>query len=251
MTNSNPAAASAVAQSNGRAPAAAPVAELIGLNKFYARGGEKIHALRDVSLAISPGEFLCVSGPSGAGKTTLLNILGAMDTPSSGEVRIAGRTVAARGKVLLSEAQRDKLRRGNIGFIFTEFFLMPTLTALQNVQMPLIWSGRADRGQARELLERVGLGHRLNHRPSELSGGEMQRVAIARALINAPLLLLADEPTGNVDTATRDNILSLFRELNDGGLTIVLASHDREIARGVSRVLHLRDGTASLTGEVR
>ncbi len=218
------------------------VAEAAGLTKVYRRGAEEIRALTELQVSFAPGSFSCVLGPSGAGKTTLLNLLGVMDVPTAGTLRVAGQTVAAEGKVRLSEGARDRLRRENIGFIFTEFFLMPTLSAVENVQLPLLWSGKEDRAYAGQLLERVGLGHRLNHRPGELSGGEMQRVAIARALINRPVLLLADEPTGNVDTKTRDGIFALFRELNAEGLTVVLATHDRELADRVDRVLALEEG---------
>ena len=211
------------------------------VGKQYASGrGE--WAVRELTLRIDPGELVFVLGASGAGKTTLLNLLGGMDVPTSGTLAIAGRTVMEEGWVRLSEGARDRLRRENIGFIFTEFFLMPTLTAMENVQMPLLWSGKEDRKYAVELLERVGLGHRLTHRPAELSGGEMQRVAIARALINRPKLLLADEPTGNVDTKTRDSIFELFRELNGEGLAIVLATHDWELAGHIDHVIHLHEG---------
>jgi len=218
------------------------VVTAVNLGKIYRRGVEEIHALQDISVTFQQGQFYCVLGPSGAGKTTLLNLLGGMDVPTSGTLAIAGRTVMEEGWVRLSEGARDRLRRENIGFIFTEFFLMPTLTAMENVQMPLLWSGKEDRKYAVELLERVGLGHRLTHRPAELSGGEMQRVAIARALINRPKLLLADEPTGNVDTKTRDSIFELFRELNGEGLAIVLATHDRELAGHIDHVIHLHEG---------
>jgi putative ABC transport system ATP-binding protein len=218
------------------------VAAAAKLGKIYRRGAEEIHALRDITVAFEPGAFYCVLGPSGAGKTTLLNLLGVMDVPTAGSLQVAGATIADGGRVRLSEGGRDKLRRENIGFIFTEFFLMPTLTAIENVQLPLLWAEKEDRAYAVALLERVGLGHRLTHRPTEMSGGEMQRVAIARALINRPRLLLADEPTGNVDTKTRDGIFELFRELNADGLTIVLATHDRELAARIDQVIHLHDG---------
>lgn len=219
-----------------------PVAEAENLGKVYRRGAEEIHALRDITITFEPGAFYCILGPSGAGKTTLLNLLGVMDVPTSGTLRVAGSTVAEHNRIRLSEGGRDKLRRENIGFIFTEFFLMPTLSAVENVQLPLLWAEKEDRAYAVELLERVGLGHRLTHRPTEMSGGEMQRVAIARALINQPRLLLADEPTGNVDTKTRDSIFELFRELNADGLTIVLATHDYELATRIDRVIHLHEG---------
>jgi len=219
-----------------------PVAQTTSLGKVYRRGVEEIKALQDITLSFETGRFYCVLGPSGAGKTTLLNLLGVMDVPSSGSLSVAGEQITQEGKIRLSEGGRDRLRRENIGFVFTEFFLMPTLTAVENVEMPLLWSDKKDREFAVELLERVGLGHRLTHRPAEMSGGEMQRVAIARALINRPRLLLADEPTGNVDTKTRDGIFELLGELNDNGLTIVLATHDKELAARIAHVIGLRDG---------
>lgn len=216
--------------------------EARGLTKTYRRGAEEIRALDGVDLTLWPGEFICLLGPSGAGKTTLLNQIGCLDVPTAGALSIAGQSICGNGASRLSEAQRDRLRRENIGFIFADFFLLPTLTAWENVHLPLLWSGRRDPVRARELLERVGLGHRLTHRPRELSGGEMQRVAVARALIHRPKLLLADEPTGNVDTTTRDGLLELFQELNAEGLTILLATHDHELAERVDRVVRLEDG---------
>ncbi len=217
-----------------------PLVEAVDLVKVYLRGDERVQALRGVSLSLPPGDFCCLLGPSGAGKTTLLNLVGALDTPTSGRLRVAG--LSLHGGPSLPAAARDRLRRERIGFVFTEFFLVPTLSAIENVLLPQLWTGRQDRRYAEELLGRVGLGGRLSHRPSELSGGEMQRVAIARALANRPALLLADEPTGNVDTATRDGIMALFRELNAEGLTILLATHDQELADGVDRVLPLSEG---------
>lgn len=230
----------AVAREMEKPPAVA--ARLQGVSKSYHRGTIEVPALRDITLELAAGKFYCVLGPSGAGKTTLLNLLGVMDVPTSGTLEVDGCTVSNADGVRLPEAARDRLRRERVGFIFTEFFLMSTLTALENVQMPLLWTGRQDPCYASELLERVGLGHRLGHRPVEMSGGEMQRVAIARALINRPRLLLADEPTGNVDTGTRDGILELFQELNRDGLTIVLATHDRDLAERVQTVVCLSDG---------
>lgn len=201
-----------------------------------------MHALCDITLEIRSSSFCCVLGPSGAGKTTLLNLLGLMDVPTGGKLQVVGVPLLEHGKVKVSEGRRDQLRRTHIGMIFTDFFLLPTLTAWENVQLPLLWSDRRDAEYARELLERVGLGHRLAHRPGELSGGEMQRVAIARALIHRPQLVLADEPTGNVDTYTRDTIFALFRELHADGLTIVMATHDHDLARQLDHVVQLRDG---------
>ncbi len=231
--------------------------EARGLTRVYRRGAEKIHALKGIDLSIESGEFLGVVGHSGAGKTTLLNLLGLMDRPTGGRLTILGHDVT-RHRVKL-----DALRRRNIGFVFQEFYLMPNLSALENVLLPTIWGSNdpargSDRNRsaefescppgksgarARELLERVGLGHRMTHRPVELSGGEMQRVAVARSLINDPKLLLADEPTGNLDTRTRDEILNLLSDLNLGSnLTVVIATHDRGLEPRFSRVIRLQDG---------
>lgn len=212
------------------------------LVKLYRRGAEEVRALKGIDLQIDEAEFVCLLGPSGAGKTTTLNLIGLLDVPTSGRLQALGHQISQNG-TRLNEGTRDRLRRENIGFIFSEFFLVPTLTATENVAMPLLWSGKSDLAYARQLLERVGLGRRLTHRPAELSGGEMQRVAIARALVNRPRLLLADEPTGNLDTKTRDDIFELFRELNrQDRLTILLATHDHELAERVDRVIRLDDG---------
>jgi len=213
-----------------------------GITKNYQRGAESFAALKGVSLNINEGDFICLLGPSGAGKTTLLNILGCMDAPADGDLVIAGQKVVTSGRRQLTDAKLDRFRRKHIGFILTDFFLIPSLTALENVEMPLLWSGKPNRERAKELLASVNMDHRLNHRPTELSGGEMQRVAIARALVNNPRILLADEPTGNLDTKTRDTILDLFDHLNQQGLTIVLATHDHEIAERVTQVVRLNEG---------
>ena len=212
------------------------------LSKLYKRGIETIPALNEITTNIKEGDFICLLGPSGAGKTTLLNIIGCMDLPTNGQLEIAGRQITAEGVPKIKGEVLDRFRREHIGFIFTDFFLIPTLSALENVEMPLLWSGSKMKNKAKELLELVGLGHRLTHRPNELSGGEMQRVAIARALVNHPKILLADEPTGNLDTKTRDTILDLFTTLNQNGLTIILATHDHEIATQVPRVIHPNEG---------
>jgi putative ABC transport system ATP-binding protein len=208
-----------------------------GLVREYRRGVERIRALKGIDITISQGEFVGVVGHSGAGKTTLLNLAGLMDRPTSGGLTVLGHDVGRSG------AGMDRLRRENIGFVFQEFFLMPSLTALENVLLPALWSGVDRRQRARELLELVGLGRRVNHRPGELSGGEMQRVAVARALVNSPRLLLADEPTGNLDTKTRDEVLGLLAELNrDSGLTVVVATHDTGLQSRFARVIRLEDG---------
>jgi len=214
-----------------------PAVEAKGLVRTYRRGAEKIQALKGIGLDIQCGEFVGVVGHSGAGKTTLLNLIGLMDRATDGSLSVLGHDTARRGVGL------DALRRKNIGFVFQEFYLMPTLTALENVLLPSMWGGGSLKVRARELLERVGLGQRMTHKPSELSGGEMQRVAVARALVNSPRLLLADEPTGNLDTVTRDGIFNLLLGLNrDSGLTVVVATHDLSLESRFARVIRLEDG---------
>jgi putative ABC transport system ATP-binding protein len=210
----------------------------LGLVRVYRRGAEQIQALKGIDLGIAQGEFLGVVGHSGAGKTTLLNLIGLMDRPTRGRLAVLGTDVTRRGVRL------DALRRRNTGFVFQEFYLMPTMTALENVLLPTMWGSTGNPlERARALLEQVGLAHRMNHRPTELSGGEMQRVAVARALVNRPKLLLADEPTGNLDTKTRDDILNLLVALNrDSGLTVVVATHDTSLEPRFTRVIRLEDG---------
>ncbi|HLJ53560.1 MAG TPA: ABC transporter ATP-binding protein [Chthonomonadaceae bacterium] len=212
-------------------------AEAIGLTKVYRRGVESVHALSDVSFRISRGEFIAIVGPSGAGKTTLLHLLGCMDTPTSGRLVLDGQ--AAGG---LSDGALTRLRREKVGFVFQHFGLLPTLTVLENVMLPALFSRRQTRARAAELLEQVGIGHRAGHRPHELSGGEMQRAAIARALINSPALLLADEPTGNLDSANGEAILALFQTLNRAGITIAVVTHNPALSAAADRQLTLRDG---------
>jgi putative ABC transport system ATP-binding protein len=217
---------------------ARPAVRADGLVRVYRRGAEEIRALSGIALDVKEGEVVGVVGHSGAGKTTLLNLLGLMDRPTSGRLSVLGTDVTRRGVGL------DALRRKNIGFVFQEFYLMPTLSALENVLLPTMWGGgRGSRQRAQELLGRVGLGKRMSHRPTELSGGEMQRVAVARSLVNSPRLLLADEPTGNLDTKTRDDIYNLLIELNrDFGLTVVVATHDTSLESRFTRVVRLEDG---------
>jgi putative ABC transport system ATP-binding protein len=207
------------------------------LLRRYQRGSETICGLKGIDFGIEEGEFLGVTGRAGAGKTTLLNLIGLMDRPTEGQLKVLGHDVTRRGTNL------DKLRRENVGFVFQEFYLIHTLSALENAMLPALWSGRDLRSKARALLERVGLGHRMTHRPSELSGGEMQRVAVARALVNSPRLLLADEPTGNLDTRTRDSIFDLLQELNRSEkLTVVVATHDLSLVPRFQRVIGLEEG---------
>jgi putative ABC transport system ATP-binding protein len=202
--------------------------------------GEPVHALKNVSLSLPDGSFTAVMGPSGSGKSTLMNLLGCLDTPDEGTIEIDGQSVAE-----LSDAKRARLRGTKIGFVFQQFNLMPRLTAAENVTLPMVFNDVVDtnrRARARDLLERVGLGDRIDHKPPELSGGQRQRVAIARALANEPALILADEPTGNLDTETGEQIMSLFEELNDEGRTILMVTHERHIAEHADRIVHLLDG---------
>jgi putative ABC transport system ATP-binding protein len=213
-----------------------PVISAEGLTKTYQRGREPVHALDGISFEIRQAEFVAITGPSGAGKTTLLNLLGCMDVPTSGTLRIAGHAVQG-----LDEPARTQLRREQIGFVFQQFGLIPTLTVSENVSLPALFARRR-KAPLDELLQRVGLEHRRHHRPHQLSGGEMQRVAIARALINRPKLILADEPTGNLDSASGDSIIKLFQELNADGMTIVVVTHNTAMAAAAPRQIQLLDG---------
>ena len=213
------------------------VIEAQGLGRQYRRGVETVHALSEVSFTVREGEFVAIVGPSGAGKTTLLHLLGGMDAPTSGSLRLNGQEVKG-----LNDRALTHLRRDTVGFVFQHFGLLPTLTVLENVVLPTLFSRRDARVRALELLDKVGLSHRRDHRPHQLSGGEMQRAAIARALINAPALLLADEPTGNLDSASGESIIALFEQLNREGLTIVAVTHNAALAAAAHRQLALRDG---------
>ena len=217
------------------------ILELEGVSKRYEGGETAVEAVRDVSLTLESGAFAALMGPSGCGKSTLLHLGGAMDLPSAGRVRIEGREINQ-----LTEEGLTALRRERLGFVFQFFNLLPTLTVQENVELPLLLAGR--RGEegatrARALLEQVQLGHRLGHYPAQLSGGEMQRAAIARAIIHQPALLIADEPTGNLDSVNGENVLSILQRLNrESGLTILLATHSEEIAATAHRVLRMKDG---------
>jgi len=211
-----------------------------GLSRHYAMGQATIHALRGVDLVVRQGEYLAIMGPSGCGKSTLMNLLGCLDTPDAGRYWLGGRLVSE-----LSELELAHVRNREIGFVFQAFALLPRQTALANVEMPLVYAGvgAGERHRrAREALERVGLAERGAHRPGELSGGQRQRVAIARALVTGPKLLLADEPTGNLDSATGTEILALFDALHGAGNTIVLVTHERAVASRAGRTIQLRDG---------
>jgi putative ABC transport system ATP-binding protein len=221
-------------------PANGALVEAVNLTRTFPMGAGPVRALRDVSLRIDPGEYVAVRGPSGCGKSTLLHILGCVDTPTSGTLTFDGRSVGS-----LPDADRSALRLLSIGFVFQRFFLLPMLTAAENVEVPQAEAGvsRTDRRRrTAELLEYVGLSHRADHRPSQLSGGEAQRVAIARALANRPRLLLADEPTGELDRATGEQIAALIDRVQADGTAVVIVTHDAAIAERAQRTLLMRDG---------
>lgn len=211
------------------------------ITKVYQMGEIEVHALRGLSVQIAPGEVLSIMGPSGSGKSTLMNILGCLDRPTSGEYSLNGESVAT-----LSDDQLADIRNRGVGFVFQSFNLLPRQTALANVELPMRYAelnGRNRKQVATEALEAVGLGDRIRHRPNELSGGQLQRVAIARALVNNPAIIMADEPTGNLDSESGDEIMGLLRKLNeDRGTTLIVVTHDPEIAALTDRVIILRDG---------
>jgi putative ABC transport system ATP-binding protein len=220
----------------------APLVEMRELVKTYRSGDVEVHAVRGVSLTIEGGEFTAIMGASGSGKSTLMNILGCLDQPTSGEYLLDGAGVAGLGRNRLAA-----LRNRKLGFVFQNFNLLPRTSALENVELPLLYSipeipRRERRERATQSLRRVGLGERLGHHPNQLSGGQQQRVAIARALVNGPELLLADEPTGNLDTRTSIDIMGLFQDLNDAGLTVIMVTHEPEIAEYCKRTIVMRDG---------
>ncbi|MFZ9870166.1 MAG: ABC transporter ATP-binding protein [Candidatus Kapaibacteriota bacterium] len=216
------------------------IIQIENIAKVYEMGEEQVHALRDVSLTINGNEYIALMGPSGSGKSTLMNMLGCLDTPSSGSYLFKGENVSE-----MSDDDLAEIRNREIGFVFQTFNLLPRASALQNVELPLVYSGMSKRDRldrAADALHRVGLDNRMDHRPNELSGGQRQRVAIARALVTDPAIILADEPTGNLDSRTGQDIMGLFDELWKAGNTIILVTHEEDIARHAHRIVRLRDG---------
>jgi putative ABC transport system ATP-binding protein len=227
-------------------PAGPLVIAIEGVSKLYRMGAETVQALRGVSLSIHRNEYLAIMGPSGSGKSTLMNMLGCLDTPTAGRYEFTGKNVAT-----MSDDELAEIRNREIGFVFQTFNLLPRSDALRNVELPLIYGGVGvdeRRERARQALESVGLADRLHHRPNELSGGQRQRVAIARALVNRPAIILADEPTGNLDSQTGVEIMALFERLYEQGQTIIVVTHEEEIARHSRRIVRLRDGLIESDG---
>ncbi len=224
-------------------PATDPVVRLRGITKTYRIGKEiEVHALQGVDLDVYPGEFVAIMGPSGSGKSTLMNVLGCLDAPDGGTYQLAGELVGN-----LSDDQLAAIRNKHVGFVFQTFNLLPRLNAIENVELPLVYGG--DRHERREravsALGEVGLGDRVHHRPSELSGGQQQRVAIARALLNDPAMILADEPTGNLDSRSSAEILAIFQRLNERGKTVVMVTHEPDVAAHCRRIVRMRDGVVA------
>ena len=217
-----------------------PLIETVDLWKTYVMGSEEIHALRGVSIQIESGEYVAIMGPSGSGKSTLMNLIGCLDTPSKGSYLLNGKQVSQ-----MNDNELARIRNEEIGFVFQTFNLLPRATALHNVELPLVYAGvpaKTREERARGALDRVELGSRVTHRPNELSGGQRQRVAIARALVNNPSILLADEPTGNLDSKTGLEIMGLFERLHKAGKTIILVTHEADVAAFAYRAIHIRDG---------
>ncbi|MGJ6125191.1 ABC transporter ATP-binding protein [Mycolicibacterium sp. Y3] len=241
MTAINESATDSVAVADGASAGAAPVIEISDVWKLHKLGDEVVKALIAVELKVMPGEFVCLMGPSGSGKSTLLNIIGGLDRPTKGAVHVAGQDTST-----ISESQFAALRHDTIGFIFQSYNLIPFLSAVENVELPLMfepYDRKALRKRATELLELVGLGHRINHQPTKMSGGEQQRTAIARSLISNPTLVLADEPTANLDHRTGETVVRMLRDLcSTLGVTVVASTHDPTVADEASRVVRMRDG---------
>lgn len=216
------------------------VIKTANLQKTYVMGSEKIHALKDLSINIDQNEYVALMGPSGSGKSTLMNLLGCLDTPTSGEYTLKGSVVSE-----MDDNELAKIRNKEIGFVFQTFNLLPRISSLDNVALPLVyagWSSKQRKARAEEVLDLVGLGDRIDHKPNELSGGQRQRVAIARALVGDPSIILADEPTGNLDTKTSVEIMAILEKIHNSGNTIILVTHEPDIAEHAHRIIRLRDG---------
>lgn len=213
--------------------------EFKDIEKIYKMGSHEVHALDGVSFTIGEGEFIAIMGTSGSGKSTAMNIMGCLDRPSSGTYMLEGTDVSR-----MRDSELAKVRNQKIGFVFQNFNLLPRTSAIENVELPMVYSGfvRDRRKRAQNALERVGLGDRIHHKPNELSGGQQQRVAVARSLVNEPAIILADEPTGNLDTKSGEEVLKIFQELNDSGITLVIVTHEEEVAECCKRILRFRDG---------
>jgi putative ABC transport system ATP-binding protein len=221
-------------------PGTAPALQLTDVRKTYRTGAIEVEALRGVTLAVNEGDYMAIMGPSGSGKSTLMHILGCLDVPTSGDYQLAGEHVGAMDETALAE-----IRNRRIGFVFQQFNLLPSLSAWRNVELPLTYAGLAPaerRQRAMDALERVGLADRVEHRPGELSGGQQQRVAVARAVVTNPAVILADEPTGNLDSTSSADVLSLLAELHQAGGTVILITHEADVAAAAQRVVHIRDG---------
>jgi putative ABC transport system ATP-binding protein len=223
------------------------IIEVHRLSKDYVMGDQVVHALRAIDLTIEPGEFVAIMGPSGSGKSTFMNLIGCLDRPSSGDYLLNGEAVARMSDNALAE-----VRNRYLGFIFQNFNLLARTSAIKNVELPLMYAGAKNRHEkAKEALQRVGLGQRMDHKPSELSGGQQQRVAIARAIVNEPVLLLADEPTGNLDSHTSEEIMAVFQDLNKLGKTVVIVTHEEDIARHCKRIIRFKDGRVLVDEKVK
>lgn len=215
-----------------------PVVQVRGLSKKYVMGDQTVHALRNVDITILEGDFVAIMGPSGSGKSTFMNLIGCLDRPSEGEIELDGKPVAK-----MNDNQLAAVRNKYIGFVFQNFNLLPRTSAMKNVELPLMYAGTKDRSNlAKQALEKVGLGDRTDHKPSELSGGQQQRVAIARAIVTNPVMILGDEPTGNLDSRTSEDIMAVFQDLNRHGKTVIIVTHEEEIAHHCKRIIRFRDG---------